>query len=169
MATTKSSTKVKPSTAVANVTTTGLVIPKNSAEVSATIEQLKKTLVELKGNREDSISLDIDYNGNNIKSVKSVGLLLEISSAIHSRNEAYSVEIARYKLTDRNIAPFKVSDKTVSDWEKIIDKAINELINKTQIEKIENAIQKLSKHISEEEKLANDLKSIAESVTEYIV
>ena len=106
---------------------------------------------------------------HNIKSVKSVGLLLEISSAIHSRNEAYSVEIARYKLTDRNIAPFKVSDKTVSDWEKIIDKAINELINKTQIEKIENAIQKLSKHISEEEKLANDLKSIAESVTEYIV
>jgi hypothetical protein len=163
------STSKKETTTVTTVNTTSLVIPKNSQEVSVTIEQLKTQLAILKGNREDSISLDISYdNGDNIKNVSTVGRLLEISSALHTRNDSYNREVARYNLQDKNIAPFKVANKTVSEWEKIIDKAIHELINKVKIEKIESAIKNLSKHLSEEERLANDLKSIAESVTEYI-
>jgi hypothetical protein len=163
------STSKKGTTTVATVNTTSLVIPKNSQEVSVTIEQLKTQLAILKGDREDSISLDISYdNGDNIKNVTTVGRLLEISSALHTRNDSYNREVERYGLQDKNIAPFKVANKTVSEWEKIIDKAIHELINKVKIEKIESAIKNLSKHLSEEERLANDLKSIAESVTEYI-
>ena len=71
-------------------------------------------------------------------------------------------------MVDRNIAPFSQTDKTVADWIKIIGKAINELINKSEITRLENAINKLSKHLDAETQLANELAGIMASASESI-
>lgn len=146
-----------------------LIAPKTSKDVPGVIANLELQLKELKKNAPDDISLDINYNGKNIKNVTSVGELLQISASIHARNNAYSEELKRYNLETANIAPFKESDKDASQWAAIINKAIFELINKVQIEKLENAIAKLANHLDAETKLERELSSIVNMASGAII
>lgn len=147
---------------------TGLVIPTTTQQVPEAIETLKAQLAKLKGDVEEKVSLDISYNGKNIKNVDTVKELLEISASLHAREVAYNAEIVRYKLEKANIQPFSQEGKSLNDWEKIIAKAIHELINSKQIQKIENAIKELSKHLDAETKLKNTLAEVMQGATEYI-
>lgn len=158
----------RKSTEVAVVTTSEIAIPKSSKDVPAAIEALKKQLTALKGDIEDKISLDVDYNGENIKDVSTVKELLQISASLHAREAAYNVELKRYGLEDKKIQPFNESSLPVSKWEKIIEKAIFELMNKKQIEKIESAIKTLSTHLDAETKLKNELESIMKNAQEFV-
>lgn len=147
---------------------TALTVPTTKADVPGTIKLLQEKLDSLKGTKEDKVSLDISYNGINIKNVKTVGELLEISSSVHARAAAYNAEIVRYKLTDMNIKAFTVSDKTSEEWAKVIDKAIFELINSSEIAKLESAIKKLSNHLDEATKFQNELAEIMAGAGEAI-
>lgn len=139
-------------------------------EVPNLIAKLKEKLAALKGNDEVAISLDIAYsNGKKVKDITTVSELLEMSSSIQSRSNAYQNEIKRFGLEDKNISSFKVSDKTAEQWFEIIGKAIKELINKKEIQKAETALTKLSKYLDEETRLANDISSILEDAGEAIV
>lgn len=158
-------TKAK-NTAVATVTTTGISVPRNSSEVPAAIEALKVQLEALKGNVDERISLDINYNGRNIKSVDTIGELLQMSASLHARATAYEAEIKRYQLEKANIKGFEEDGKSVVHWEKVISKAINELMNKVQIDRLESAIKKLSQHVDAETKLQNDLAEIMGSASQ---
>lgn len=145
---------------VAVVASGSVFIPTTRDEVPAAIEALKAKLAELKGNSEEKISTDISYNNRNISKVETVSELLEISSAVQSRNKAFNEEITRFKLEGANVKKFEVSEKNAEDWVKIIAKAINELLNKKQIVKIESAIKELSQHLDAETKLQNTLAGI---------
>jgi uncharacterized protein YqgV (UPF0045/DUF77 family) len=138
----------------------GLMIPKSSKDVPATIKALEEQLAALKGGISAEVSIDIDYNGKNIKNVKTIKELMEISASIHARSAAYNAELKRYGLENKNVAPFTQTEKTVDEWFQIIDKAKNELINNVQIAKIESAIKSLSKHLDAETKLEMELKEI---------
>jgi hypothetical protein len=155
----------KKATAVA--TTNDSVMPITKADVPAAIEKLEAQLAALRGNRDEEISLNISYNGTNIKDVTTVKELLEISSSINARSAAYAVEAERYNVVAK-VRPFMVSEKTAEEWVKIIGKAINELINKKQIETLESAIKKMSKHLDEETKLQKELAEIMQLASEKI-
>ena len=142
-----------------------LTVPVTAKDVPAAIESLKKQLESLKGNVEDTISTDIKFQNINVKDVKTLNELLQISALIHAKEEAYNKEVIRYNLQSANLKPFQESDKPVSHWEKVISKAIFELINNVQIKKLESAISKLSQHLDAETKLANDLADIMGSAT----
>lgn len=147
---TKGVSTLKPTTGALSMT---------KQDVPKMIDQLKAQLETLKGNNRDKISLDVKYNGTNIKDVKTVKELLEISASVQARGKAYSEEVIRFKLQGK-VQEFTTSDKTVEEWNLIIDKAINELINSTQIAKLESAIKKLSSHLDENTKLQNELAEI---------
>jgi hypothetical protein len=153
---------------VAKNTTTAVQAPKTAKDVPATIEFLKAQLAQLKGNAEEKISLDISYNGKNIKTVDTVSELLQISASLHARETAYKAEVVRYGLENANIQPFSEEKKSIEEWNKIIAKAIHELINSKQIQKIENAIKELSKHLDAETQLANTLASVMEGAMEFV-
>lgn len=161
----KSETK---KTAVATAQTAGLMIPTTKQDVPKAIEILKAQLAAKKGTIDEKVSLDIVYSGKNIKDITSVKELLEISASIHTRAQAYDLELDRYNLKEANIAKFSQSEKSVEDWVKIISKAVNELINKSEITRLENAITKLSKHLDAETQLANELADIMNSAQEAI-
>ena len=163
-----SNTAASKSTALSTANTGALIVPKSAADVPQAIEMLKVQLAAKKGNIDESISLDISYNGKNIKNVDSVKELMEISASINARSTAYQAELVRYNLDNANIAPFTVSDKTAEEWVKIIGKASNELINKSEITRLENAISKLSNHLDAETKLANELAEIMTSASAAI-
>lgn len=150
-------------------TTTTSLIPRKKSEVPAAIKSLEAQLKVLRGNIDETVSLDVTYDrGIVIKDVETVGKLLEISASITARSAAYAVEAKRYKV-DGKVQEFTQSGKTVEEWYKIIDKAVNELINKVKIQKLESAIKGLSEFLDEDTKLANKLTSIMEDVSERLV
>ncbi len=154
----------KKTTAVAKVGTGLELTPEN---VTATIDKLKAQLQALKKGVPEALSLDISYNGTNIKNVTKVSELLEISASIHARNEAYNAEAKRYGVEGK-VKEFTVSEKTASQWKEIIEKAIFELVNKKQIEQIEAAIQKLSKFEDEKTQLQREFEGIVGSASELL-
>lgn len=132
------------------------------SDVPAIIEQLKSKLAALNGGEEESVSLDIVYsNGKNIKSITSVKELLEISSSIRARSDAYDKEVERYSLTGR-VEKFLISEKSVAHWEKVIGKAIVSLINAKEVEQIKQSIKDLSEYLDNDTKIQNKIKSIIE-------
>lgn len=139
---------------VATKNQTSIVTPTKQEELPATIAQLKALLAEKRGTVDESVSLDIDYNGRNIKNIDSVKELIEISASINARAETYQKELARYNLLERNIAPFTQSDKSPAEWVKIIDKGINELINKVEITTLEETIKDFEDCLSAQDKMA---------------
>lgn len=165
---TKTKSTAKASTAVSTaITSTGLAIPLDKSEVTSLVDKFKAQLAELKKGAPEAISLDITYNETNIKNVTKITELLEISASVNARSAAYDVEAARYNVTGK-VKPFQVSEKTAAEWNEIIKKAIFELINKKQIEKLEDAIKKLSKFEDEQTKFQREIGGIMEGAAELL-
>lgn len=161
-------TTPKKSTAVAKKTkSTKIAIPLDKSEVTSLVDKFKAQLAELKKGMPEAVSLDISYNGTNIKGVEKVTELLEISASINARSETYDIEAVRYNVVGK-VKPFMISDKTASEWVMIIEKAIFELINKKQIEKLEDAIKKLSKFEDEQTKFQREIGGIMEGAAELL-
>jgi hypothetical protein len=155
-------------TAIAKTSaTTEVSLPSNREEVTKMIDRFKAQLAELRQSAPEAISLDITYNGTNIKNVTTLGQLLEISASINARSVAYDVEVKRYDLEGK-VKPFSVSEKTATEWVEIINKAKTELINKTKIDKLEKAIKDLSEFEDEQTKFQRKISGIVESATELL-
>ena len=141
------------------------LVPKTAEEVPKFIAILEEQLKELRGNVETSVSLDITFDGVNIKNVKTLRDLLDISGLIHAQHEAYLTEVKRYKLDTAKLKEYTIENKTVAHWEKVIEKALFELVNSVKIKQLESAISKLSENLTAKTKLERDLKEIFESAT----
>lgn len=162
----KTATSKKATTEVAVVEAKPLFVPKTAQDVPKIIEALKEQLKSLKGNVEDAISTDVSFDGVNIKNVKTVNELLQISALAHAQEEAYNKEVLRYGLENSNLKTFSIEEKSVAHWEKVISKAIFELTNNVKIKKIENAIAEFSKHLDAETRLQNTFENLMVTVNE---
>jgi hypothetical protein len=162
----KTATSKKATTGVAVVEAKPLFVPKTAQDVPKIIEALKEQLKSLKGNVEDAVSTDVSFDGVNIKNVKTVNELLQISALAHAQEEAYNKEVVRYGLENSNLKTFSIEEKSVAHWEKVISKAIFELTNNVKIKKIENAIAEFSKHLDAETRLQNTFENLMVTVNE---
>ena len=162
----KTATSKKATTGVAVVEAKPLFVPKTAQDVPKIIEALKEQLKSLKGNVEDAVSTDVSFEGVNIKNVKTVNELLQISALAHAQEEAYNKEVVRYGLENSNLKTFSIEEKSVAHWEKVISKAIFELTNNVKIKKIENAIAEFSKHLDAETRLQNTFENLMVTVNE---
>jgi len=162
----KTATSKKATTKVAMVEAKQFFVPKTAQDVPKIIEALKEQLKSLKGNVEDAVSTDVSFDGVNIKNVKTVNELLQISALAHAQEEAYNKEVVRYGLENSNLKTFSIEEKSVAHWEKVISKAIFELTNNVKIKKIENAIAEFSKHLDAETRLQNTFENLMVTVNE---
>lgn len=162
----KTATSKKATTEVAVVEAKPLFVPKTAQDVPKIIEALKEQLKSLKGNVEDAVSTNVSFDGVNIKNVKTVNELLQISALAHAQEEAYNKEVLRYGLENSNLKTFSIEEKSVAHWEKVISKAIFELTNNVKIKKIENAIAEFSKHLDAETRLQNTFENLMVTVNE---
>lgn len=158
--------KATATTKVAMVEAKQFFVPKTAQDVPKIIEALKEQLKSLKGNVEDAVSTDVSFDGVNIKNVKTVNELLQISALAHAQEEAYNKEVVRYGLENSNLKTFSIEEKSVAHWEKVISKAIFELTNNVKIKKIENAIAEFSKHLDAETRLQNTFENLMVTVNE---
>ncbi len=142
-------------TAVAKVVTVNqIAAPTTQAELPATLEQLKSLLAAKKGVTDETVSLEISYNGKQIKNVTSVVELMEISASIDARYNAYNQALMRHNATTLNIAPWSQGEKSYEEWMAVINKGLTELINKTEIANLEETIKDLEDCLSSQDKLA---------------
>ncbi len=162
----KTVTSKKATTEVAMVEAKQFFVPKTAQDVPKIIEALKEQLKSLKGNVEDAVSTDVSFDGVNIKNVKTVNELLQISALAHAQEEAYNKEVVRYGLENSNLKTFSIEEKSVAHWGKVISKAIFELTNNVKIKKIENAIAEFSKHLDAETRLQNTFENLMVTVNE---
>lgn len=162
----KTAISKKATTEVAVVEAKPLFVPKTAQDVPKIIEALKEQLKSLKGNVEDAVSTNVSFDGVNIKNVKTVNELLQISALAHAQEEAYNKEVLRYGLENSNLKTFSIEEKSVAHWEKVISKAIFELTNNVKIKKIENAIAEFSKHLDAETRLQNTFENLMVTVNE---
>lgn len=139
---------------LAVVTATEIAAPKTQAELPATLEQLRALLASKKGTTDATVSLEISYQGKQIKNVTTVSELMEISASIDTRYNAYDRSLTRHNLIDKNIATWSQEGKSYTEWMAIIDKAVTELINKTEIADLEETIKDLEDCLSSQDKLA---------------
>lgn len=128
------------------------------AEVPGQIEILQEQLNKLIGNKDETVSTDVMFRDEKIKEVSTLTRLLEISSAIHERANAFQRAKERHGVT--NVAAFEQDGKSVDQWDKIISKAIRELQNAKQIEVLKNSITKLEAYLDNQTKLDRDIKAI---------
>lgn len=154
MANKKTPAKVSKSTISNKITT---------SEVPGQIDILQSKLDQLQGNKDEAVSTDVMFRTEKIKDVKTVTRLLEISSSVHARAEQFENSKKRFNVT--NVAPFEQDGKTVEEWDKIIAKAINELVNAKQIEILKDSIKKLEAFLDSQTKLDREVKAIMQAAS----
>jgi hypothetical protein len=138
------------------------------ADIPNQIAEFEAQLAILKGEKDETISTDIEFeDGEKIKDVKTVGRLLEVSAAIHERDAAYNREIQRYGL--KNVASYNHNGKPVDEWRRIIAKAIKELVNQVQIQLLEKTIQEFSELMDAETKLSKKLEQLRKQATQPLI
>ena len=137
------------------------IAPETQAELPLKLEQLRTLLASKKGVTDKTVSLDINYNGKQIKDITSVGELMEISASIDTRYNAYNSaldrlnkSLAEEELPKANVVGWSQSNKNYVEWMAIIHKAAIELINKVEINIIEETIKDLEECLSADDKLA---------------
>jgi hypothetical protein len=155
-------------------TSVALVSESESGLKSMTYEQLlerlpmviaeeKDKLKSLKGDeKDDAISLDIEYGGTTISSVDKVGELIEIKASIRARAAAYSAILEEENLVDR-VTEWQHSNKPLHHWEKVLSKALKALLNKAEIEQIEKRIKIYEERLPEQQKMFNSLLEVFEN------
>lgn len=138
-----------------------------TADVPGQIEILQRKPDELTGSKDETVSTNVSFDGVVINSVKTVTGLLKISAAIHARQEAFEKERERYNC--KNVAPYAPEGKSVEQWEKIISKAVTELMTEIMIKTMRDGIEKMSKYLGDQTKLDRDVDAIMEAASAPIL
>lgn len=143
--------------------------PKTKADVPMQIAALNILRGSLVSEEEKAISTDIVWEdtGENIKEITKVGTLNRMLSGFRLANKLYNEERTSIQL-DGRLADMTISEKTFAEWEPILKKRIHELVNAKQLAGIDATIEKMSKYISEDEKLQRDLADAAKTASALI-
>lgn len=153
------------------VEATMLAVQTPKADLAAQTEELKNKIPQLvaeqkeylkslKGDEKDqTVSLEIDYNGTTISSVEKVSELVEIEASIKAREAAYTTVLNSRGLQDKVVA-WSHNEKSLEHWGHVLDKAFKKLVNKAEIALVEQRIKDLEVHLSEEAKMKATLEGL---------
>lgn len=156
--------------------TTSVTLVATDSEITAQIEAMKNSIPQLiaeqkeylkslQGDDEDTaVSLDIEYNGESIKSVEKVSTLVEMEASIIAREAAYTAVLRKRDLEDK-VVEWSLSGKNLAHWGKVLDKAFKKLVNKAKIELVKSRISELEVHLSEDAKMKATLEKLIKEGT----
>ena len=137
--------------------------------VPAMLEVINAQITELKGRfggNEESLKNDSLDGFGNISNITEVSVLIQAISSVKGREAGYKDAM---KDTDKTITltkyPFKLNGSSSSVWIKCINRQIGEVTFKDEMKRLEAAAALLEKHVSEEQKLANDMSKFADLIT----
>ena len=157
----ENSIESKTSTEVATAQTfTQADIPSLLATVNAKIKELSK-----RDNTELVIVAALPAFGR-IDSIKDVMTLLQACSSVEGKYESYLKIAAKYLPAGTKAPVFKIQGHTAKEWLDFIQLRINEVTHSKELAKLTAVKLTLESNLSQEMKLANDLKKINEILNE---
>ena len=157
-------------------TKTSVAVVVSDSEITAQIEAMKNSipqliaeqkeyLKKLQGDDEDTtVSLDIEFNGESVKSIEKVSTLVEMEASVIAREAAYTATLRKRNLEER-VVEWSQSGKNLAHWTKVFDKAFNSLVNKAEIALVKERVVELEKHLSEEAKMKATLEKLIKEGT----
>lgn len=156
----------KASTAVATTTETGLTnftqadIPKFLEQVNEKIKALTKGKV-----REVNIDKPLPGFGETNK-LDDLQKLIEACSSVENKEKHYVLAGAKYLPQGIKAPAFKINGFSAAQWLEHLEERIIEVAHKKELDKLKQIKAKLEENLSQEAKLANDLKSISSILSE---
>jgi phage shock protein A len=153
-----------------------VAVSTSKAELAAQTEELKNKIPQLvaeqeaylktlKGDEKDAtVSLDIEYSGTAISSIEKVSELIEIEASIKAREAAYTNVLNSRGLEEKVVA-WSHGSHNIEHWSKVLDKAYNKLVNKAEIALVEERLEQLKQHLSEEAKMKATLEKLIQAGT----
>lgn len=126
------------------------------------IEEQENILSKLRRKEPSLTPLNLNYDGFLIHNVKKASVLVEIEASIFAREAAYTSVLKKRGLED-TVVGWSQSNLNIMDWEKVLDKAFDNLINQTKIALVKDIIKLLKKHLTEETKLKTTLEKLLQS------
>ena len=149
------------STAVATAQTfTQADIPSLLARVNAQIKELTKA-----DNSTPAI-LDALPGFGPIGGMKDVSTLLQACSSIQGRLDGYNAAADKYLSSNTKAPVFKLNGHTAKEWLDVIQIKLSEVVHAKELAKLNAVKTTLESNLSQEMKLANDLKKINEILNE---
>ena len=130
-------------------------IPTFLAQVDAKIKELTKG-----DKKEVVITVELPGFGN-ISKNESVMNLIQACSSVEGKEEAYKKAAAKYLPENVKTPPFILAGHSAKQWLDFISERIVEVAHKKELEKLRTIKSKLEENLSQEAKLANDLKAIS--------
>lgn len=128
-------------------------------DIPALLETVNKKISQLKGNsieKESTASVDLTGFGQ-IKNISKVEDLIKAHSMLTAKSNAYNSS-AKALDVDPKKYPFIQNGCSLNQWENDIKLRLAVVKNKTELEKLEKVKKLLEENLSQESKLANDLK-----------
>lgn len=149
------------STAVATAQTfTQADIPSLLARVNAQIKELSKGDVII-----PIITVGLPGFGT-IDKMKDVMTLLQACSSVQGKLEGYNFAATKYLPSSTKAPLFKLNGHTAKEWLDVLQTKISEVTHAKELAKLNAVKTTLESNLSQEMKLANDLKKINEILNE---
>lgn len=151
----------KTSTAVAKKETLDMA-NLSQQNVPAMLEVVSEQLKKLKGDAPDKVGTDNELPGfdKKIKEFDSVQELVMAHSSVKNRAKFYAISADELDVSTTKY-PFKLNGHTEEEWLGDISFQLARVKNKRDIERLEKVQSTLSKYLSKEDQMRNDLASIA--------
>ena len=135
-------------------------VPTMLENVNAKIKALK---VEIKEDNKITSSLP---GFGNVGDIDTVEKLVEAQSMIDTKEDAYKKAAKKMKVDVKKF-PFSIGNHSAKEWGIYIQSRVSYVVNKVQIDILEEAKTKLESHLSEDMRLAKDLGAIQESMQKF--
>lgn len=125
------------------------------------LEQVNQKIKTITGNSKPKASTDgKNFPGfGTINSVKKVGDLIKMHSAVVNRAEAYTKSAKTLNLSLTKF-PFKIEGCSKNQWVEDISFQAKLLANKAELDKLKKIKQKLEENLSAKDKWIRDMKDI---------
>ncbi len=136
-------------------------------DIPSLLETVNEQIETLKGGKTESNPAKnavLDGFGK-ISDITDIQLLVKAASSVMGKAKYYK-EAAEIVAKDINVPEFSINGVTEKQWLKAVQKRIIQVMNAEKLKKLEQVRKTLEENLSAEAKLANDLKKIAEIISE---
>lgn len=134
-------------------------------QIPSAIDSLKAKIKELKGDDEKDNVISGDLPGiGRIEDLKDPNTIVELYAQISQKSKVVAEYYGKFQEVAPTIKvkPWKVGSNSPESVLKALLGQYKKVVFKEELAKYEKAVEKLEKHLSEEEKMKNDLQSVFE-------
>jgi hypothetical protein len=131
-------------------------------DIPGLLEKVNKKISELTKGKKVAPVITVQLPGfGEVTKINDLSTLISACSSVDGKQEAF-LAAAKKHLPEGIKAPaFKINGHSANEWNELLETRIAEVAHQKELEKLRQVKTKLEENLSQEAKLANDLKAIS--------